>query len=170
MKKPLVFAGIAALAVFVAAAGFAAFWVYSGVRDVREYLPAQPRIAGVTIGDSTVRVGRSIACRSFRFSVASAGSAADVSRLFEPELVSEGWEKLAASGEDTVAASTWRHREKLSRGLYLVFAVTRLDSGGEYLASMTTAPYLPQARTPFHANGLTRRWSERLAALIPDFP
>ena len=49
MKKPLVLASIAVLAVLVAGAGFAAFWTYSAARDVREYLPAQPRIAGVTI-------------------------------------------------------------------------------------------------------------------------
>jgi hypothetical protein len=143
MKKPLVLASIAVLAVLIAGTGFAAFWIYSAARDVREYLPAQPRIAGVTIGTSTVRVGRSVACRSFRFSAASASSTADIARLFEPQLESEGWEKLASSGEDTVATSSWRHREKLNRGFYLVFAVTRLDGRAEYLASMTTAMYFP---------------------------
>jgi hypothetical protein len=143
MKKSLILGGIAALVLFVGAVGFAAFWVYSGIRDVHEYLPAQPRIAGVTIGDSTVRVGRSVACRSFRFSAASASSAADVARLFEPQLASEGWEKLASSSDTAVATSSWRHREKISRGLYLVFAVSQLDPHGEYLASMTTAMYVP---------------------------
>jgi hypothetical protein len=144
MKKSLILGGIAALVLFVGAVGFVAFWVYSGVRDVHEYLPAQPRITGVTMGDSTVRVGRSLACRSFRFSTASGSSTADVAQLFEPHLASEGWEKLGSAGADTVATSSWRHREKLNRGLYLVFAVTRLDSRGEYLASMTTAMYFPQ--------------------------
>jgi hypothetical protein len=143
MKKPLVIAGIAAVAVFVGAVGFALFWVFSGPRAVDEYLPAQPRIAGVTISDSTVRVGRSVACRSFRFSAASARSTGDMARLFEPQLAFEGWEKVASAGEDSIAISSWRHREKLNRGLYLVFAVTRLDTRGEYLASMTTAMYFP---------------------------
>jgi hypothetical protein len=143
VKKSLVFVGIAAGAIFVGAVGFALYWVFSGPRAVDEYLPALPRIAGVTISDSTARAGRRVACRSFRFSTASATSAADVARLFEPQLASEGWEKLGFSGEDILATSSWRHREKLNRGLYLVFAVTRLDTRGEYLASMTTAMYFP---------------------------
>jgi hypothetical protein len=143
VKKSLVLATAAGLAVFVIGAAFAAFWAYSRARDIREYLPAQPRVAGVTIGGSTVRVGPSVASRSFTFTAASGTSAAEVARLFEAQLASEGWEKLASSSEDAVATSSWRHRQKSNRGLYLVFAVAQLDSRGEYLASMTTAPYWP---------------------------
>ena len=117
MKKSLVLATAAALAVFVIAAAFATFWVYSGARDIREYLPAQPRLAGVTVGGTTVRVGPSVACRSFSFTSASGTSASDVARLFEPQLAAEGWEKLASSSEDEVATSSWRHREKIDQGL-----------------------------------------------------
>jgi hypothetical protein len=143
VKKSLVFASAAGFAVFVIGAAFAAFWGYGRARDIREYLPAQPSVAGVTIGGSTVRVGPSVASRSFRFTAASGTSAADVARLFERQLVSEGWEKLASSGEAVVATSSWRHRDKINQGLYLVFAVAQLDSRGEYLGSMTTAPYWP---------------------------
>jgi hypothetical protein len=143
VKKSLVLATSTALAVFVIAAAFATFWGYSRARDIREYLPAQPRVAGVTIGGTTVRVGQSVACRSFRFTAASRTSASDVARLFEPQLAAEGWEKLASSSEDAVATSSWRHRDKINQGLYLVFTVARLDLRGEFLGSMTTAPYWP---------------------------
>ena len=143
MKKPLVLAILVGLAVFTIGVGFAAFWVYDQARDIRDYLPAQPRVAGVTIGGSTVRVGQSVACRSFRLTAAPGTSATDVARLLEPQLASEGWEKLASSNETAIATSSWRHREKINRGLYLVFAVAQLDTRGEYLASMTTAPYWP---------------------------
>jgi hypothetical protein len=143
VKKPFVLAVAVGAAVFIIGGAFAAFWVYSQARDVREYLPAQPLVAGVTIGASTVRVGRGVASRSFRFSAASGTTAADVAPLFEPQLASEGWEKLASSSNTAVATSSWRHREKINRGLYLVFAVSQLDPHGEYLASMTTAMYVP---------------------------
>ncbi len=134
---------LAVVAVFVIGAAFAAFWGYSRARDTREYLPAQPRVAGVSVGGSAVTVAGSVATRSFRFTTGLAPSAADAARLFEPQLASEGWEKLASSSEDTVATSSWRHRTKINRGLYLVFAVARLDPRGEFVASMTTAPYWP---------------------------
>ncbi len=121
MKKSLVLATAAALAVFIMGAAFAAFWGYSRARDVREYLPAQPHIAGVSIDGSAVRVAQSVASRSFRFTAASATSAGDAARLFEPQLISEGWEKLASASDAAVASSSWRHREKINRGLYLVF-------------------------------------------------
>ena len=144
MKKPLVVTILAAVAVLIVGAAFAAFVGYSRARDIREYLPAQPRTAGVTLGGgSAVTVAGSVASRSFRFTAASAASAADAARLFEPQLVSEGWEKLSSSNETAVASSSWRHREKINRGLYLVFAVGQLDTRGEYLGSMTTAPYWP---------------------------
>jgi Na+(H+)/acetate symporter ActP len=57
MKKPLALAILAGLAVFIIGVGFATFWVYCQARDIREYLPAQSRVAGVTVGASTVRVG-----------------------------------------------------------------------------------------------------------------
>jgi hypothetical protein len=144
MAKPLVLAAATAAVVFAIGGAFAAFWTYSQARDVRQYLPAQPRVAGVTLGASTVRVGRSVASRSFRFSAASGTTTADVARLFEPQLASEGWEKLASSSDTAIATSSWRHREKINRGLYLVFAVSQLDPRGEYLASMTTAMYVPK--------------------------
>jgi len=143
VKKPLVVAIAAALAVIIIGGTFAAFASYSHARDIREYLPAQPRVPGVKIDGSAVKLAGSVASRSFRFTAASVATAADAARLFEPQLASEGWEKLASSGEAGVASSSWRHREKINRGLYLVFAVAQLDNRGEYLGSMTTAPYWP---------------------------
>jgi hypothetical protein len=144
MKKPLVLATAAGFAVVLVGAAFAAFTAYSHARDVREYLPAQPRVAGVKIDGSAVQLGPSVASRSFRFTATSAATAADAARLFEPQLASEGWERLASSTDGGVASSSWRHREKINQGLYLVFAVAQLDPSGEYLASMTTAPYWPR--------------------------
>ncbi len=143
MKKPLVVAIAAALAVILIGVAFAAFGSYSHARDIREYLPAQPHIPGVKIDGSAVKLAGSVASRSFRFTAASAATAAGAARLFEPQFTSEGWEKLASSSDGGVASSSWRHREKINRGLYLVFAVAQLDTRGEYLASMTTAPYWP---------------------------
>ena len=133
MKKPLLLAVAAGLAVVLVGSAFAVFAGYTHARDVREYLPAQPHVAGVKIGGSAVELAQSVASRSFRFTAASAATAADAARLFEPQLVSEGWEKLASSTDGGVASSSWRHREKINRGLYLVFAVAQLDTRGEAL-------------------------------------
>lgn len=141
----LIAAGSAALGAFAGAFGTGFLWHHEQSRDIAMYLPAQPHAAGVKIGGSAVRLAGSVACRSFRFTAASVASATEASRLLEPQLVSEGWEKLASSNDSSVASSSWRHREKINRGLYLVFAVAQLDTRGEYLGSMTTAPYWPHS-------------------------
>jgi hypothetical protein len=133
--------GSAALGAFAGAfvTGFVCH--HEQAEDIAMYLPAQPRANGVKIGGSAVRLAGSVASRSFRFTAASVASAAEAAQLMEPQLVSEGWEKLSSSNDSAVASSSWRHREKINRGLYLVFAVAQLDTRGEYLGSMTTAPY-----------------------------
>ena len=66
MKKPLLLAVAAGLAVVLVGSAFAVFAGYTHARDVREYLPAQPHVAGCE--DRRVRrgTGASVASRSFK--------------------------------------------------------------------------------------------------------
>jgi hypothetical protein len=139
----LIAIGSAALGAFAGAFVTAFVWHHEQAKDIAMYLPAQPQAAGVKIGGSAVRLAGSVANRSFRFTAASVPSAAEAAGLLEPQLVSEGWEKLSSSSDSSVASSSWRHREEINRGLYLVVAVSQLDIRGEYLGSMTTAQYWP---------------------------
>ena len=139
----LIAVGSAALGAFAGAFVTGFVWHHEQASDIAMYLPAQPRATGVKISGEAVRFAGRVASRSFRFTAASVASAAEAARLLEPQLVSEGWEKLSSANDSSDASSSWRHREKINGGLYLVLAVSRLDTG-EYLGSMTTAPYWSQ--------------------------
>jgi amino acid transporter len=133
----------AAIGAFVGAVALGLTWNYEQSHAIAEYLPSQPRLPGVTIHASHAKNWGSFATMNFTFSTGSGVKAEDAARLFEPQLASEGWKRLASASESDVATTTWRHGQKINGHLYLVFSVLQLDQKGEYLATMTTVPYWP---------------------------
>lgn len=147
MKKPLVAAVIALAVLFALAVAFAFHWIRSRQRDIAEYLPPVPAVAGVSISSTEAHVHNHFAAREFRFHTTATADAAAAAKLFEPQLVSAGWELGASGGSGDVFSSSWRHREKISGGLHLAFTVLQLDPSGEFLGTMATVPYLPRPQS-----------------------
>jgi hypothetical protein len=145
VKKPLVIAGVGVAVLCAAVAAFALFWIRSQQRDLAEYLPPLPAAAGVSIISMRAHVYNPFAVREFRFRTDGPTDAAAAARLFEPQLVSAGWQLVASGGSGNVFSSSWRHREKISGGLHLAFTVLQLDPSGEFLGTMTTVPYWQQS-------------------------
>jgi hypothetical protein len=143
VKKPLVTTVIGLVVLFAIVAAFALFWIRSRQRDIAEYLPPVPAAAGVSISSTGTHVYSHFAAREFRFRTGATADAAAAAKLFEPQLVSAGWQLVASGGSGNVFSSSWRHREKISGGLHLAFTVLQLDPSGEFLGTMTTVPSWP---------------------------
>ncbi len=81
------------------------------------------------------------AARHFLFTTRKATDAGETAKLFEPQLTSAGWERIAFTASGNVSSSSWHYGEKMGGGLHLAFTVLQLDPKGVYLGTMTAVPY-----------------------------
>jgi hypothetical protein len=129
------FAGVLAFFTFQFAWFAVTFWSVS--RDIAAYLPAAAPPTGVSIKDTTNKVFRRSAARNFEFEAKSASNAGEAAELFQPRLISDGWLPESSASQGNVATSSWRHPQRLSGHLHLIFTV--LDFGsGNYFGTMET--------------------------------
>jgi len=146
MKKTAVIViGVGVIALCGVGVAFVIFWIRSQSHDLAEYLPPRPAAADASITATDAKVFDHFAVRYFQFTARKTTEANEAARLFEPQLTSAGWERIAVTGGASVSSSAWHHKEKLRGDLYLAFTVLQLDAQGDYFGTMVTMPYWTHA-------------------------
>lgn len=142
MKRTIILAWVLAAGVIIPViAGlsfFLGFYGWPKSQQGLEYLPPTPVAEGISITVLEWKIYNQIAARQFLFKTNRPMTAVEVERLFDTQLVGSGWERMEITSTKGISASSWRHKTLLSGRLQLGFTLLQLDTGNEYLGTMTS--------------------------------